>query len=158
MGPEFAIASAVIGGGTSAIGSIMAGRERAGAQLFEAEERRRQEELYRIAGAQAETRRREQLTSSLETIMAIRAGRGVGQASPTGRAAFEEIIEDESRDVRAERINYLSRAEESRLASQMLRRQSRMSLLSGYFGAVGDVASTGYRIGSLRTPTARAVR
>jgi hypothetical protein len=151
-----AIGSAVIGGATSAVGSVMGGRERARAQAFESEEARRRSDEFRIAGAQAETRRREQLTSSLETIMAIRAGRGVGEGSPTALASTGGIVEDESRDVRTERLNYLTRSEQQRLASDMLRRQSRMSLLSGYFSALGDIAGTGFRIGTARLPNARA--
>ena len=129
----------------------MEGRERSRAQAFESQQRTRQEQQFRIAGAQAEADRRDRLTSSLETIAAIRAGRGVGEGSPTGLASLEEIASDESRDIRAERLNYLTRAEESRLASRMTRRQSGMSLISGYLSGAADIASTGYRIGSLRT-------
>lgn len=150
MGVQVAIASAVAGGGLAAVGHAMAGRERSMAQSFESQEKARQSQQFQIAGAQAEARRREHLTSSLETIQAIRAGRGVGMGSPTGMAALEEITSDESRDIRSERLNYLTRAEESNMASRMLKRQSRMSLIAGYVGAGADIASTGYKIGSLR--------
>jgi hypothetical protein len=137
-----AVASTVL----SAFGTVMAARERAAAQQFESEQKKRESEMYRIAGAQAETDRREHLTSSLETIMTIRAGRGVGQGSPTARAAYNEIIEDESQDIRVERLNYLSRAEESMLASRMLRRQARGTMLSGYVGALADITGGGARM------------
>lgn len=152
---SIAIGAAVVGGTTKAFGSVMAGQERAAAQKFEAQQAERESEIHRIAGAQAETRRREHLTSSLETIMAIRAGRGVGEASPTALAAGGEIISDESRDIRGERLTHLSRADQERMKAQMLRRQSKMSLLSGYIGAVGDVASSAFSIGSVGTPRPR---
>lgn len=146
---ELAIASAVvagIGGGVSATGQIMAGREQSRAAMFEAQQKDREGEQLKIAAAQTEARRREGLTSSLETIMSIRAGRGVGEGSPTGMASLEEITSDESRDIRTERYNYLSRAEQTRLASSMSRRKAKMSLLAGYMGAGATIADTGARI------------
>ena len=149
---SLAIASAIIGGGSAALGQVMQGRERSMAQRFDSEQKQREAEMYRLSGAQAETKRREHLTSSIETIMAIRSGRGVGEASPTGMGSINEIIEDESRDMRTERINYLTREEQANLASRMAMRQARGSLLAGYLGGVSEVASTGFRIGSLRMP------
>jgi hypothetical protein len=154
MGVELAVASAVVGGGLSAAGKFMEGRERATAQRFESEQHARIAQENRIAADQTEARRRDQLTSSLGTIMAIRAGRGVGEASPTALAGMNEVIEDETRDMRTERLNYLTRAEQSRLASQMSRRQSRGSLLSSYIGAGAEIASTGYRVYDARRKSA----
>jgi len=146
---ELAVASAVtaaVGGGLSAAGKVMAGREQYRAAQFESQQKDREGEELRIAAAQTEARRREHLTSSLETIQAIRAGRGVGEGSPTGMASLEEITSDESRDIRTERYNYLSRIEQTRLASDMSRRKAKMSLISGYIGAGADLADTGSRI------------
>jgi hypothetical protein len=141
------LALAIGGGGLEAGGKIMAGRERSRAQGFEATQKDREAEELRIASAQTEARRREHLTSSLETIMSIRAGRGVGEASPTAMASYEEIISDESRDMRTERYNYLSRAEQARLAAKMSRRQAKFSLISSYVDAGAGLLKTGSKIG-----------
>lgn len=155
MGIEVAIASAIAGGAMSATGNFMAGREKSMAANFEATQRSHQEQEYKIAAAQTEARRREHLTSSLETIASIRAGRGVGEGSPTALASYDEIIGDESRDIRVERLNYLSKAEQSTLASRMSHRQAKMSLISGYLSAGADLAGTGYKVGSVRSGAPR---
>jgi len=143
-----AIGTAVGGGALGAAGKVMAGREQSRAAMFESQQKDREAEELKIAAAQTEARRREHLTSSLETIASIRAGRGVGEGSPTAMASYEEIISDESRDIRTERYNYLSRIEQNRLASQMSKRKARMSLLSGYIDAGAGLLDTGSRIAS----------
>lgn len=163
-----AIPLAIAGGAISATGTAMAGRESSRAAAFEASQLRgqeaeldRQSQEYRIAGAQTEARRREELTSSLETIMAIRAGRGVGEVSPTASAIFESTLSDERRDVRTERLNYLSRSEQARLSARnaglsagLAKKRAKTSLLAGYLGAAGDLVSAASGIQQARTPRA----
>jgi hypothetical protein len=162
-----AIPLAVVGGGLNAFGSVMAGREQSRAANFEASnldaqaaELDRQSQEYKTAGAQTEARRREELTSSLETIMAIRAGRGVGEVSPTAAAIYDSTLSDERRDVRTERYNYLSKAEQARLSARnarmsagLARQKSKMSLLAGIVGAGADIATAGFNISQARTGT-----
>jgi hypothetical protein len=163
-----AAAAAVVGGGANAVGSFMAGREKSRAEAFEASnldaqaaELDRQSQEYQIAGAQTEARRREELTSSLETIMAIRAGRGVGEVSPTAAVIYDSTLSDERRDVRTERYNYLSKAEQARLSARnanlsagLARKKAKTSLLAGYVGAVGAAASSAANIYDARTARA----
>jgi hypothetical protein len=163
-----AIPLAIAGGAISAGGSIMAGREASRAANFEAAQLKgqeaeldRQSQEYQIAGAQTEARRREELTSSLETIMAIRAGRGVGEVSPTAAAIYDSTLSDERRDVRTERYNYLSKAEQARLSARnanlsagLARKKAKTSLLAGYVGAVGAAASSAANIYDARTARA----
>jgi hypothetical protein len=159
-------ALAVAGGAISAGGSIMASREKSRAEAFEAgqldsqaAELDRQSQEYKTAGAQTEARRREELTASMETIMALRAGRGVGEASPTAMAIYDSTLSDERRDVRTERYNYLSRAEQARLSARnanlsagLARKKAKMSLLSGYVNAAGDIVGAGMNIAQARQP------
>jgi hypothetical protein len=161
-----AIPLAVVGGGLNAFGSVMAGREQSRAANFEASnldtqaaELDRQSQEYQIAGAQTEARRREELTSSLETIMAIRAGRGVGEFSPTASAIYDSTLSDERRDVRTERYNYLSKAEQARLSARnanlsagLARKKAKTSLLAGYVNAAGDIVGAGMNIQQARAP------
>jgi hypothetical protein len=123
----------LLGAGISAFGSIMQGRAQASAARFEQQQLRRQEQVLRTQASQAEARRREDLTASMETVMALRAGRGVGMGSPTGRAMFESV--DEERDIRTERLSYLMRADSARMGAVMAGQRARQSLMAGYLGA-----------------------
>lgn len=154
---EMAIIAAVAGGTLSAAGSVMAGREKSRAEMFNSQQKTREAQEYKIAAAQVEARRREALTSSLETIQSIRAGRGVGEGSPTAMAMFDEIISDESRDIRTERLNYLTRAEQARMASKMSKKQSKMSLIGGYMQAGADIAGTVSKVAGGRTSSSSGV-
>ena len=158
------IGAAVVGGGLEAGGTIMESRERSKAQMFEAQQYetqsadyRRQEQELRIAAAQTEARRREELTSSLETVAAIRAGRGVGASSPTALAILSNTVQDENRDIRTERLNYLTRAEtakiasaNSKTASAMAKRGAKMSLIGGFVKAGAQVAGTVGKVSNAR--------
>lgn len=125
----------------SAGGKLMEGRERSNAYKFEADQLQQQSDSLKATAAQVEARRREDLTSSLETIAAIRAGRGVGQGSPTAQAIYGQIVEDESRDIRTERVNYLTKAEQSRMASVAAKRKAKTSLIASYIDAGATVAN-----------------
>jgi hypothetical protein len=143
----------IAGGLTQAVGHSMAGVETARAAEFEAQQYEIQAQSQRTAADQMEARRREELTSSLETIQAIRAGRNVGANSPTGEAILTSAIEDIERDIAIERGNYRRAADLSRRASIMQRRRGRTSLLAGDLQAGADLFSVGTRVGSiLRLP------
>jgi len=121
-----------------------AGREQAAAARFEAaqlDERQRElrvnEEIQRTSADQSEARRLEELTSNLETIQAIRAGRGVGMSSPTGQAILASTAQDERRDIGIEKSNILNEADASRRAAWqagqeagLARRKAKYSLYS----------------------------
>lgn len=144
-----AAAGATVGGSAlSAAGSSMAGQETARAAEFERQQLEIQSQAQRTAADQAEARRREELTSNLETIQAIRAGRGVGSNSPTGQAILTSAIEEQERDIGIERANYLAKADISRRAAEMAGRKAKTSLLAGnleagatILGGIGKAAS-----------------
>jgi len=148
-----AIAAAV---GTAAVGaysSIQQGEEAARAAAFEKQQRKIQEERTRTAAMQAEAHRREELNNNLQTIHAIRAGRGVAFGSPTGMALLTSEVESEQSNIITERANYLSSADGFRLAAEEAGRRRRSSLMSGYLGAAQAVAngvSSGYSMFSYR--------
>jgi hypothetical protein len=131
-----------IGGSiASATSSVMAGNERARAARFEAEQYRIQEQSARTAAIQDETQRREELTSSLEAIQAIRAGRGVGSSSPTASAIFDSLSSDSSDDILTSRSNYATRADLSRRAASLSERRARTSMMTGYLSAAESLGS-----------------
>jgi hypothetical protein len=150
---EIAIAAAVIGGATSAAGSIMRGRAEAGSAQFQQQQLQVQEERYRTAASEKEAQRRRDLTSSLETIQAVRAGRGVGEGSPTGMAILQNAIDSGERDISIERANFLTSADTARRASIMAGQKASNSLLSGYFGAGESLASAGFRVANIYNGT-----
>jgi hypothetical protein len=139
----------------SAGASVMKGRAEYAASKFEEQQLKIQEENQRIAAAQTEARRTEELTSSLETIQAIRSGRGVGQGSPTGSAILTSVTEDALRDIQTEKLGILQKADQSRLAARLADRKASTSLLAGYLNAGATVAKSGFDYATLGTPRAR---
>lgn len=144
-----AIPLAIAGGAVSAVGSVMAGREQSRASAWEKQQLNIQSQQASTAAAQSEARRREELTASLETIQAYRAGHGVALDSPTGAAILQGTTEDQERDMRTERLNYLLKSDQSRIAADFAGRRARTSLLAGFMGAGEAIASTGFKIASL---------
>jgi hypothetical protein len=157
------IGSLIASTAATAASQVMAGNERANAANFEAQQQRnradelrgqqtqldREAENTRIAADQAETQRREGLTRNMEQIQSIRAGRGVGEASPTGMAILDTLTGLTERSIGTERFNYLSKADNYRMAGEtsardaenadiaagLSTRKAKTSLLAGYLGA-----------------------
>lgn len=137
----------VAGTATKAYGSLMAGQERSAAARFEQDQLNIAAQQNRTAALQMEARRTEELTSQLETIQALRAGRNTGAFSPTGRAILSSISEDVERDIQIEKSNLLQKADLSTRAAVMAGRKAKTSLLAGQFGAVeagADLFTKGY--------------
>jgi hypothetical protein len=134
------------GAGLSAFSKVQQGQEASRAALFEQQQLQTQAMQFRTAADQAEAKRREELTSNIETIAAIRAGRGVGATSPTAMAIFDKTVSDAEGDIATERVNYLTRADLSERAGIMAERKARTSLLAGYVGAGADILSTGAKL------------
>jgi len=146
-----AIAAVVGGSGATAYGQIMQGREQSRAAQMEADQLRTQQQQIAIASAQDETKRRNDLTASLETIQAIRAGRNVGSGSPTGLAILDSAIEDTSRTISAEKLNYATRSDQAGRAALLSDRKSYMSLLSGDLAAGSTILSSGAKAYGIST-------
>lgn len=154
---ELAIAATVAGTALQGVGSVMAGREQSAAAQFEKQQLDIQSKTAMIAADQAEAKRREELTSNIETIQAIRAGRGVGSNSPTGQAILSSAIDTQEADIATERFNYLQKSDLSRRAADMAGRKARTSLLAGYIGAGADILGGVGKAASIYAyPTTRA--
>lgn len=135
------VAGTVAGSAASAYGSLRSGQEKYLDAQFEKEQLKIAEEQNKTAAMQAETARREELTSSLETIQALRAGRNTGTYSPTGRAMLGNTVDDAEGDIITERVNYMQRADQNRRAAFLSERKGKASLLAGQIGAFEAVAS-----------------
>lgn len=151
---EIALAATAASTALSAGSSLMAGQEKSQAAALEQSQLlgqqqalERQSENAKIAADQAEAKRREELTSNLQTIQSLRAGRGVGELSPTGRAILTGVTDNAEGDLSSERFNILSKSDEARMgainagtAAEQAGRRVRSSLLAGYMGAGSAIA------------------
>ena len=140
-----AIAALVAGTAASAGSQLMAGGERAAAAEFEQQQYAQQAEAAKTASMQEEAARRRDLTSNLQTIQAIRAGRGVGAGSPTAMAIYDFTISKSEDDIAASKANYAAKADLASRASILSARKSSTSLLAGTLGAFSTIASAGFR-------------
>jgi hypothetical protein len=145
-----AMAFTILGTAASAAGSLMAAGEQSAAAEFQAEQYKIQAQRYQTAAAQDEAARRDRLTSSIGTLMAIRAGRGVGQGSPTGITILDDVTADAERDIYTSRTNLLTKADQARMASEMSERKARMAELTGTLGALETVGNAGFKLAKLK--------
>jgi hypothetical protein len=143
------IASVVAGSATAAYGHAMAGQEASHAAEFEQQQLQIQSQTQHIAADQEEARRRDELTANIETIQALRAGRGVGAGAPGETALLTSVIDTQERDIGTSRFNYLQRADLSSRAALLAGRKAQTSLLAGDLSAAGDVFGAGSRIAGI---------
>lgn len=140
--------AALVGSTAASAGSqLMAGGEKAAAATFESQQYQQQAEAARTAALQDETARRRDLTSNLETIQAIRAGRGVGSGSPTAMAIYDTNIGRSEDDIAASKANYAAKADLSSRASILSERKASTSLLAADLGAISTVGSAAFKYG-----------
>lgn len=109
----------------------LAADEQAAAFEFEGRQNDRTATRYRSAAAVDEAARRRDLDSSLQTIDAMRSGRGLSLDSPTARAIRSGVTEAADRDILASRTNYLIESGNQELAGELARRKARFSTLTG---------------------------
>ena len=147
---EVAIAAAVVGGATSAASSIISGNEKSAAAKFEQQQYAQQAYAATTAGIQDETQRRKQLTTQLESVMAMRAGRNVGAGSPTAMAIYDAGIDSSEDDIQASKANAVAKADLATRASYLSERKASTSLLQGYLGAASSVAGSVSKFGNVR--------
>ena len=147
---SLALPALIVGAGTSAFSSLMAGGEKAAAAEFESQQYAQQAEAQRTAALQDETARRRDLASNLESIAAIRAGRGVGAGSPTAMAIYNSGIANSEDDIQASKANYAAKADLAQRASFLSQRREFTSLLAGNLGAISSISSAAFRYGASR--------
>ena len=144
-------AALVIGTAVSAGGKLMAAGQQSAAAEFESQQYAAQAQAAQTAGIQEETQRRRDLTSSLESIQAIRAGRGVGSGSPTAMATFDNLTSISEDNIQASKANYAAKADLANRASILSARKASTSMLAGYLGAAGDIAGGVFKYGTIKS-------
>lgn len=137
---------ALVGGTAASAGSQMvAAGEKSAAAEFESQQYQQQAQAAKTAAMQDETARRRDLTSNLETIQAIRAGRGVGSGSPTAMAIYDNITSKSEDDIAASKANYAAKSDLASRASILSERKSSTSLLAGALGAAGTIGGAAFK-------------
>jgi hypothetical protein len=137
-----AVPALIIGTATSVVSSLAAGGQKAAAAEFESQQYAQQAQAAKTASLQDETARRRELTSNLETIQAIRAGRGVGSGSPTAMAIYDSTISRSEDDIAASKANYAAKADLASRASILSQKKASSSLLAANLGAAETVGSS----------------
>jgi hypothetical protein len=143
----FAIAALIGGTAASAGGQLVAGGQKAAAAEFESQQYAQQSQAAKTAAVQDETARRRDLTSNLETIQAIRAGRGVGAGSPSAMAIYDSTISKSEDDIAASKANYAAKADLASRASILSQKKASSSLLAANLGAAETVAGAAFKYG-----------
>lgn len=136
------LAASAGGAALSATGQVMAGQEQSRAAAYEQQQLNVQAQNTKIAAMEAETHRREDLASSLETIQVMRGGRGVGAESPTGMAILDNVTNKTERDIVTERTGYAQKADQSTIGAGLAGERAKTSLLAGYLGAGATIAGS----------------
>jgi hypothetical protein len=151
MGQVVAIASiaASVIGAVSAVGQGVAASRAATAQARQYEA---QAKALRTQAMQAEADRRAELDSTLGTIAAIRAGRGLIRTSPTGRAIAGGITEDAMADITAERANILGQASAASQAAAASRAAGSQARISGFLTGATSLLDAGTKTYNLVKP------
>jgi hypothetical protein len=160
-GMEIPIAMMVAGSAVSAGSQIMAGQQQARSAEFEQQQMQREAEVTRINAANSEAAKNREFVSSMNTVEAIRAGRGIGLGSPSSMALLDSSETGNERDIRADKLGYMMKADSFRMGAQMAGEKAKYSLLAGYMGAGSTLLNAGanaYMIGSGRYPIGAATR
>jgi len=154
MGPEIAIGASIASTGFGAYSKVAEGQaaqsaanQKAGESEFAAARAERAAEFGRIAADQTDVALREELSTTLANIDAIRAVSGIDPASPTGIAIKdkETMISDRNRRTQVASIK-LQAAEDERMArygrdvASYQRSVGNFALKQGYIGAAAKVA------------------
>lgn len=124
----------------------IAAKQNAEAQAAREELNARLEETN---GLQRDTIAREELAATLGSIRAARGGRGL--TSPTALSFLQEADERLSSDRTVELLNSRQRAADRRQSARQLRRQGRISLISGVSQAGLSLFETGSYFSSRRS-------
>ncbi|MGY0790096.1 hypothetical protein ACW7BJ_12025 [Azospirillum argentinense] len=119
----------------SAYSSIRQGQAESAALKAQQQQQRQREEQLRTRALQDEAARREELASTLSTIEAIRAGRGLSQGSPTALVIRDDLTNDAMDDMRVSRLNILNGAESARQSAEQSGKAASNALTTGYLGA-----------------------
>jgi hypothetical protein len=111
-----AVAASALSTAVGVYGSVQQGQAQAEQARYQQRQQQLREEQLRTQAMQDETARREALTANLNTIAAVRAGRGLSQTSPTALVIRDDVTNDAMDAMHTSRLNILNGAESARQA------------------------------------------
>jgi hypothetical protein len=134
-----AIPLAIAGAGLSAAGSMQQAQGQAQSYAAQAEAKQQQAYIGKIKATQVDSAYRDELSTTLANIDAIRAAAGASMTSPTGMAikAREEEVSDRSR--RTQVFNIMEQVYADRDAARLYEANAKTALTSGYMNAAGGI-------------------
>jgi len=113
---------------------------------YEKEMMRRREEEAHTAALQAEAERRRELNATLNTISAVRAGRGLSDTSMGATVLRDAVSDDQMRDLRNERLSLLSGADAARAAGVQAGNRASAARTAGNFAIAGSLLNFGTKV------------
>ena len=119
--------------GVGALSSVAGGRQAQAGAEFEAAQFREEQANARAAAAQDEAQRRRQLSRTLSSITALRAGRGVEMfGGGTGDAIRRQVTTEAEEDISTSRLNFLNRSRRFGLSAEQAELRGTGELLGGF--------------------------
>ena len=144
MGIETVLAAGALG--MSMVGTVARGVAQKNQADAQAQELRLQAEREEIAADQDEANRRREMNETLATIDAIRAGRGLSTASPTGVAIARTTTRDSLRDIRTARFSRYTRGQALRRSASNTKSAGRSALTRSFIRAGAQGLSMGSKL------------
>jgi len=137
------IGASLAAAGVSAYAKTKQAAAQATAQKYQAQQLEIQSEYDRIAAMQEESARRNKLTSSLEAVRAVQAGRGVGMDSPTVTAIEESAIDRGERDIASSKLTAQAKVSQEQTNAKLLEEQAGQTMEAGKFAAITTLLGAG---------------
>ena len=131
----------IIGAGLSAAGSIQQAQGQAKSYAAAGEAKQQQAYIGKIKAAQVDSAYRDELSTTLANIDAIRAAAGASSTSPTGLAIAAKETEVSDRSRRTQVFNIMEQVYADRDAARLYADNAKTALTSGYMNAAGGLFS-----------------
>jgi len=146
----------IVGAGLTVAGAFMnaknqrmQGRAQQRALQYQAQQQRLQADYANIQEKQTEGQQRDSLTTSLEHIAVIQAGRGVGTASPTVGAINENIVDRAERDVATSRLGFEAKKAALRSGATLAEQEGELAVKAGDRAAIATMLGAGGQLFNL---------
>jgi len=133
----------VAGAATKAFAERRQGQAQKAALDYQAQQQRAQAEYTHIQGLQDEAGRRNALTSSLETMNSIIAGRGVGLASPTNEAILTSAADRGETDIGSSKLGYTAKEAQLKTGAELSTQQGAFAEQAGNLSALSTIVGAG---------------
>lgn len=130
-----AIAASAVSSAVGVYGSIQQGQAQSAALKSQQQQQQQKEQQLRTAAMQEETARREELVANMNTMDAIRAGRGLSGTSPTALVIKDDVTSDAMDGMRVSRLNILNGADSARQQAEQAGSAASTALTTGYLNA-----------------------